>query len=220
MFISLLRLDPRSGRVRRDLANFYELHRTLMRAFPGRPPGGPGRVLFRLEPGREGGAVALLVQSEQAPDWSALPPAYLAAPAESKPFAPAFGAGQRLCFRLRANPAKKVGTTSKADRLAGEPRHNGRRVGLVREADQLAWLRRKGEAGGFRLHGVVVAAEGLTRGAKPDGETFLALPLFAARFDGLLEVTDPARFLQTLRKGVGPAKSLGFGLLSVARPEG
>ena len=41
----------------------------------------------------------------------------------------------------------------------------------------------------------------------------------AVRFDGLLEVTDPVKFLETLRAGIGSAKGFGFGLLSLARPE-
>jgi CRISPR system Cascade subunit CasE len=42
---------------------------------------------------------------------------------------------------------------------------------------------------------------------------------FAVRYDGLLEVTDPVKFLETLRAGIGSAKGFGFGLLSLARPE-
>lgn len=38
----------------------------------------------------------------------------------------------------------------------------------------------------------------------------------AVRFDGLLEVTDPGKFLETLRAGIGSAKGFGFGLLSLA----
>lgn len=38
------------------------------------------------------------------------------------------------------------------------------------------------------------------------------------QFDGLLQVVDPARLLETIRDGVGSAKGFGYGLLSVARP--
>ena len=40
--------------------------------------------------------------------------------------------------------------------------------------------------------------------------------LRSARFDGILEVTDPAAFAATIAAGIGPAKAFGFGLLSVA----
>jgi CRISPR system Cascade subunit CasE len=220
VFLSRLLLNPSCRQARADLANCHDLHRTLWRAFPDQADGGPGRVLFRLELARDTGTASVLVQSEKPPDWAALSREYLLRPAESKPFAPAFAAGQRLQFRLRANPATKTGTTSKADRLAGKPRCNGRRVGIVHEEEQVGWLRRKGEAGGFRVHGVTVVPEGLTQGFKTANEVCVTLPLLAARFDGLLEVTDPDRFLQTVEEGVGPAKGLGFGLLSLARAEG
>ncbi|NUQ01432.1 MAG: type I-E CRISPR-associated protein Cas6/Cse3/CasE, partial [Armatimonadetes bacterium] len=35
-------------------------------------------------------------------------------------------------------------------------------------------------------------------------------------FEGLLIVTDPPRFCEALRRGIGPAKAFGCGLLSVA----
>jgi CRISPR system Cascade subunit CasE len=36
-------------------------------------------------------------------------------------------------------------------------------------------------------------------------------------FDGVLRVTDPALFTQSLAAGIGAGKAWGFGLLSVAR---
>ena len=35
-------------------------------------------------------------------------------------------------------------------------------------------------------------------------------------FEGLLQVTDPDAFRQTLIRGIGSGKSFGFGLLSIA----
>jgi CRISPR system Cascade subunit CasE len=176
-------------------------------------------VLFRVDLDRASGGAAALVQSDKPPDWFALPAGYLRE-VQAKAFDPAFAAGQRLAFRLRANPTKKIGTTSKADRLAGKHKDHGQRVGLCREEEQVTWLRCKGGAGGFRVHAVTAAPEGLARGRKQAGEVGLCLTLYGVRFDGLLEVTDPERFLQTVRDGVGPAKGFGFGLLSLARPEG
>jgi CRISPR system Cascade subunit CasE len=218
MHLSRLVLNPYAPQKRRDLADLYLLHRTLARAFPAAVAGGPGRVLFRVDPEPASGAAAVLVQSEKEPDWGALPEGY-AASVESKPFAPAFVAGQRLAFRLRASPSKKVGTTSKADRQAGKPKNNGRRVGLLTEDEQRAWLARKAEAGGFQVLDVAVTRErpaggNFLRVGKPDHE----LTLVVVRFDGLRAVVGPDRFLQTLREGVGAAKGFGFGLLSLALP--
>jgi hypothetical protein len=43
------------------------------------------------------------------------------------------------------------------------------------------------------------------------------LNLIAVRFDGQLQVTDPVTFSDTLERGIGSGKGLGFGLLSLAR---
>src|SRR5436309_1563961 len=110
----------RSRQARRDLAQPYEMHRTLLRAFPGQVAGGPGRVLFRVDADHESGAATVLIQSAKQPDWSALTVDWLVRPFEQKPFEPVFAAGQRLVFRLRANPTKKSGTGSKTERLAGK----------------------------------------------------------------------------------------------------
>lgn len=235
MFLSRLTLNPRDPQARFDLARPYEMHRTLWRGFPG---GEPRRILFRVDADRRGGPPVVLVQSDRQPDWAALPAGYTARVPEAKAFDPVLRAGQRLRFRLRANPTKRV--------AAGNPRLGavaaGKRVALCSEGDQLRWLLRKAGKGGFRVPGdwvsksdperraadwgpdfadgnwypnfrVDVAPEGRARNDKPghrDG-AFLAV-----RFEGVLEVTDPDRFVTTIREGVGSAKGYGFGLLSVA----
>jgi CRISPR system Cascade subunit CasE len=103
----------------------------------------------------------------------------------------------------------------------------GKRVAIVVEADQIAWLLRKGMAGGFRIPG-----EWVERGGRrlpnfrvdviPEGAVWCGKAghrdgrFVAARFDGILEVTDPAVFRKTVEHGIGSGKSFGFGLLSVA----
>jgi CRISPR system Cascade subunit CasE len=100
-------------------------------------------------------------------------------------------------------------------------------VELSREEDQLAWLARKGEQGGFRLIGVDVQPElpdtrvstaEKVRGRRPAHDDTAPMPLRfgAVVFEGRLEVTDRATFLGTLRNGIGSGKAFGFGLLSVA----
>ncbi|MDI6450514.1 type I-E CRISPR-associated protein Cas6/Cse3/CasE [Anaerobaca lacustris] len=42
------------------------------------------------------------------------------------------------------------------------------------------------------------------------------ITLFGVRYEGILEVTESRTFFQTLCSGVGPAKGLGMGLLSIA----
>lgn len=235
MFLSKLTLNPRDRQVRSDMARPYEMHKTIWNRFPTLrrdPTKGENldRILFRVDTDRHGGNPFVLVQSEIEPDWTSLPAGYLARPAESKPFEPLFAVGQRLRFRLRANPTKKEGGSTKSERLAGVKK-NGKRIALSHENDQIAWLLDKGQQGGFTTPGqwrdqdrvkipdfrVDVVPEGWIRCGKEghrDGE------FFAVRFDGVLSVTDLALFRKTLQQGIGSAKGFGFGLLSIAPAEG
>ena len=74
MYLSRLILNPRNRRVQREIADPYQMHRSLMKAFPDDLDQDAERVLFRLErPSRTGarhGGLALLVQSLNLPDWS------------------------------------------------------------------------------------------------------------------------------------------------------
>ena len=213
LYLSRLVLDARSRRVQRELANPYELHRTVMEAFGDGCRSDGERVLYRVDPLAGDTALALLVQSRGAPDWSFLqtePGArgYLADGWGENPavkrFAPRFEAGQTLAFRLRANPTV---------------RRAGKRLGLLREEEQLAWLRRKGEAAGFEPLWVQVCQEQMLAGTLRRDGAVHPLKLLSVRFDGCLRVRDPARLAEALAAGVGSGKGFGFGLLSLARME-
>lgn len=231
LFLSRLMLDLHSRQVRYELTQPYEMHRTLMRAFPqavSKQTGARAQfdVLFRADVNETCQRVTVIVQSAAQPDWSELPREYVVDSPESKPFDPPFTVGQRLRFRLRANPTKKIESASKTERLAGVKK-NGKRIGLFQENELVAWLLDKGQHGGFTIPGkwreengvripdfrMEVIREGWVRCGKEghrDGE------IFAVRIDGLLTVTDPVVFRQTLAQGIGPAKAFGFGLLSIA----
>ncbi|NLJ34802.1 MAG: type I-E CRISPR-associated protein Cas6/Cse3/CasE [candidate division WS1 bacterium] len=211
MYLSRLILDPRSRRVRSELAAAYEMHRTLMQGFPASLPADE-RVLFRVDVDRRSGVPVVLVQSRHRPDWSLLASAerYLLDVSDRGLLNPdckavhlSLTGGQLLGFRLRANPAYKRG---------------GKRLAWLTEPEQLRWLERKGHEGGFRVMAVTVIPEGWQESSKGDGVTRLQLKHYSVRFDGHLRVTDPQVFLETIASGVGPAKGLGFGLLSVAPP--
>jgi CRISPR system Cascade subunit CasE len=227
VFLSKLVLNSRDRRARCDLARPYDMHRSLMNAYPHARVKDRCDLLFRVEPSRLG-PPAVLVQTRNRPDWSDLPAGYLAQEPDCKSLELAVTPGQRLRFRLRANPTKRV--AAKNEHLGGVMA--GRRVGLTTEAEQLRWLLRKAAAGGFRIPGawvdaadpetgkpmhlpnfrVDVVPDGRARNDKPDyGGEFLAV-----RFDGVLVVTHPDLFRATVAAGVGSAKAFGFGLLSVA----
>lgn len=246
MHYSRLILNPRSRAVRRDLADAFQMHRTVMSAFPqlserDRRDPDSGSILWRVDDDRRSGVTMLIVQSELAPDWQPLldrQPDYVASPLgtdlpplDTKERQLALAAGQLLSFRLRANPTKR----RKAD---------GRRIGLTTEEEQLAWLQRKAndekQPSGFRLRSVVVIPEeppgprrspqlknahdedsSIGTGASVATAVQVAQKMthLAVRFEGVLQVVDPVAFQQTLRRGIGSAKGFGFGLLSIARCE-
>lgn len=242
MYLSRLILDLGSSAVRRDLGDCQALHRTIMSAFPESLSAGAARsaagVLYRIEPPTRSRAVALLVQSRIAPDWSRLPEGYLAGANghQENPACKSVGAyydalqaGDVLTFRLRANPTKKIDTKSGADGA----RRNGKRVELRAEAERLAWLGRKAEQSGFELLGVQARAdvpdvltmpEDKLKGRRPrlgPGEAADSehrLTFGAALFEGRIRIYGVAAFRRALEEGIGPGKAYGFGLLSIARP--
>lgn len=149
-----------------------------------------------------------------------------------KPFAPALRWGDRLRFALRANP---VVTRKDA---AGKPhRHDvvmdaflragigpGARAERRWEVLQSAgrrWLEACGQRHGFRLLDAGEAASEL----RVDGYDQRVVPRPRAKpavfsvvdFEGILAITDPARFLAALLRGFGKAKAWGCGLMLIRR---
>lgn len=167
--------------------------------------------LFRIDPSRHGAQI--IVQSATAPNWAYAFGNFrgvLAAEVQMRAFAPSFTTGQRLQFRLEANPTRRIDTKSAPD---GTRRH-GRRV-PVAASNCIEWLRRFERDSGFTLDPQEVRLEcGAARARKSvDAEEGAAY--FAARFEGLLTVDDPEAFARKLVAGFGSAKAYGFGLMSV-----
>jgi CRISPR system Cascade subunit CasE len=241
IFLSRLQLDPLSRRAQTELARPYEMHRTLCHAFPSLAGDEwtAARVLFRVDD--DGGRLRLLVQSKHEPDWHAFTrhlggSRYLLTPPQVKEWQPQFRAGQTLRFRLIANPTFRPKKEDGSD---------GERRGLYREYERLDWLARQSGRCGFVLPQVRTAlkrnGEPLTFRGRSHDELVLDLPtcqvieindgrrsplpdrkiqFSAARFDGVLQISNVDLFTRALENGIGPAKGFGFGLLSVAPTEG
>lgn len=204
MYLTRLTLDPRSAQARRDLADAYDMHRTLVRAFVAGEQGTPTRFLWRLEPGANPWASpTVLVQSSESGNWDALQalPGYLQRPAESKglDLSELVQPQQQYRFRLLANP-----TVSRA----------GKRYGLPGEAEQLAWLQRQGERHGFDVKSALVSASDVLDSQRKDSASIMVQ---RACFEGLLQVSRADDLRLALVNGIGPAKAFGCGLLSMAR---
>ena len=198
-----MRLNPKNKRVIKELASIYQLHKTLLTAFPDKENGGPGRVLYRIDMDREQRLPEILVQSIKEPNWANLnvDGQYLLSDVQIKEFNPTFRDGQIFLFRLHANPTVK---------------RDGKRLGILKDEDQVSWLMKKGEHGGFNILDVRIIPHGFHHSQRTDGKmTFLGV-----RYEGTLQVIDPEKFLTTLESGIGSAKGFGFGLLSIVPVRG
>jgi CRISPR system Cascade subunit CasE len=221
MFLHRIHLNPRCREARRDLADPYQLHATLCRAFsPPEHKCPEGEILWRLEPEtRSDGCPRVLVQSRTLPNWDGIgvkdwlaeadPPIDLKSRLKLEDLTP----GQRFRFRLRANPCVT---------------RNGTRQGLLQLVDQEQWITRKGKLHGFTLPqlpafdlseaerarvDVRISQERMLTGRQHNGNS---IRIFSVLYDGVLTVTDVSAFAKVLQTGIGHGKALGLGLLSVA----
>ena len=149
MYLSRLILNPRYAPGPSELAEPYEMHRSHHDGLPGRPEPGEERVLFRVDERPRTAGSTLLVQSCDVPDWSWL--------AEERVRA-------AICCRWpEPNPAVKpfdlhsVAGTNARRSVCGQTRLSRRKregrprtQGLLDEDEQISWLVRKAEAGGFQ----------------------------------------------------------------------
>jgi CRISPR system Cascade subunit CasE len=196
MYLSLLTLNRNHTQVRKDIANPYSMHQTLMHVVAA-----DARPLWRLEQADELASPRLLVQTKAVPDWEELLlrfPGY-AELAEDTPkaFHLHLHESQTLRYRLYANPTVT---------------REGKRLGLYREEEQLAWLDTRLRSAGADVQRAMVTRRGKVVIRRPNSTVTLA----AGQFDGVLVVANPELLLQAVTKGLGHAKAFGFGLLSLA----
>lgn len=229
MYLSSVRLDL-NRLTRAELFDVleggaYTAHQLLWRLFPGVPKG-ERPFIFRQEieedaNGKGAGLPRFYVGSACAPE-----------PIEGfevqcKPFAPQLAKGERLAFRLRANPsiAKPMGQgrrSKRADVLmdARYPFPKGERTSqaCTQAMDDAAreWLASRAPSWGFHLP--VAPEVGAYRQHALPKDKGRPIRFSSVDYEGLLEVTDPGRLIETLAHGVGRAKAFGCGLMILRRP--
>lgn len=221
MFLNRIHLNIRCREARHDLADPYEMHCTLCRAFSTPDRKCPeGEFLWRVEPESDiFGNPRILIQSRDIPDWKRIgvedwlvnfdPAINLRASLKLDAIRP----GQRFRFRLRANPCVT---------------RNGKRMGLFLPEEQENWIVMKGLLHGFSLPSVSptgVSGEGrecpmvrisherVFQGRQHTGNMIC---VYSALFEGVLVVKEPGIFSKALETGIGHGKAMGLGLLSVA----
>lgn len=186
--------------------NPYEIHRVLWKLFPENADA-TRDFLFRVERlNREHAEV--LMQSGRQPVLSTHAAQILA----SKEYPLSLQTGQRLRFRLVANPVKTIYDEQGRTRYDGKPKKC--RVPLIREEEQRDWLLRKFQSAAS--HDVLNIDTSLPLRFKKRRENRVG-KIQPVIFQGILRVNDTTAVMNLIKKGIGPAKAFGCGLLSLAR---
>lgn len=152
---------------------------------------------------------------------------------ETKAFEPSLAVGDRLRFRLRANPVmsdprpgtrrgKRVDPVARALAAVPKEQRAARRHEVTVETGQ-RWLAAQGERAGFVLAtnpagvGPAIAVDGADWRIVPRGKGRGPMTFSVLDFEGELELRDPASFLTVLARGFGKAKAFGCGLMLIRR---
>ncbi|MCU7850121.1 MAG: type I-E CRISPR-associated protein Cas6/Cse3/CasE [Candidatus Thiodiazotropha sp. (ex Lucinoma kastoroae)] len=197
MYLSEVLLNQSTG------VNPYDWHRTLWRFFD-LPSGTPRPFQFRVEQIKEKKALVLMQSSiplECEVEGTTVQ--------RQKQYLPRFVSGQVLRFRLKANPIKTI--RDEKGRLNRRGEIKSCRVPLFKEEQQIQWLVRK-LGSTATLSEVAISSREIIffRKGRRAGK------VVTATFDGFIKVQEPAIFTDIFYAGIGPAKSLGCGLLSLA----
>lgn len=147
-----------------------------------------------------------------------------------KEIAASFLSHRYYAFDLQANPVKTMvqrGPNGETLLRANGKRKSGKRVPLVKPDELRAWLIHKGKVrcrdqdtgldvpGGFRIveEKPLEISPMMENHFRKKGQSGYH---GGVQFRGILEVTDPERFIETYNAGIGSAKGFGFGLLLLA----
>ncbi len=145
---------------------------------------------------------------------------------DAKPFQPRLYPGDRVRFKLRANPVKQrdgqridaVYDTFNRERIAAEAA-GGRVPDRLEVAQRVGadWLGRRAERLGLRLAAETIQAESYTTERVFPGDRRRPFTLGILDLTGEAEVTDPQAVATALPQGVGKARAYGCGMMLIAR---
>jgi len=214
MYLTQIYLNPRKRQVRNEIANRYELHRTVMSLFPEKLSASE-RVLFRLEEDtyEKMECYRLLLQSETQPDLTPLIQKQLnLLEPQVKEFDPVLARGTKYVFKLRVNPVFKKTRPGKLSQ----------KMAIMENEKQIAWLQKRLGDGGASLLGANISQKewlsgSLHRNDDLDGPQAHELKIYTVLFEGTLRIEYPDKMAGCLKNGIGSAKAFGCGLLSLAR---
>lgn len=182
------------------LKNPYEWHREIWRLFPEKD--GENRdFLFRLEGiQEENKSLVVLLQSTVPPQQQSKLGRLISGPSPINFHSLQEGGVYR--FKLVANVTKKIKEADTRRPL---------RVPLMKEEEQIAWIKRKFENAADLLEVQIKINPALYfRKNQMKGK------LQTLTFEGFLKIINLPSTIRLLNQGIGPAKGFGCGLLSLA----
>jgi len=181
--------------------NGYEIHRELWRLFPGQEQ---RNFLFSVVERKFGGGAKVLLQSNDMPVALEDVKGKSAVVRGSKDLRGLnLPKGQRLRFRLVANPTKKIKDQNDPERSI--------RVPHIGEENKIKWLTRK-------LEGVARICHAESANLEP---VYFSKPghhgkIQPVLFTGVIEIENGDAFLSMMKDGIGAAKSFGCGLIQIS----
>lgn len=233
MTIQLTRLFLNNSNkyVQRDMVDCYEMHRSVLSMFDDITnvvEKSRTRILYRGERVNDyPNLTRLIIQSPVRPDWSRLPKNYLGSPPSDQESASTRDVetiyarlvqGDHLKFRMLTNPTK---TISNPDNRA-----KGIRTNISDNPECINWLIKKGSLHGFEImdHAsgpsqptpLTLRREVMQGWKRPHASNPTQMIFNAIMFEGMIRITNPDHFKQSLMTGIGHGKAFGFGLLSIS----
>ena len=179
----------------------YCWHQFLWKAFPERQ--GPREFLFRVDDhGLEYQIYLLSPETPLKQQWGEW---------EAKTIAPSFLSHKSYRFQFRANPVRRKHIPVEERNT----RKNGPFLPVSGEADLKEWLIRQGQNNGFEIEtGTLLVSPPTAVRFRKNG---VSGTVSQVDFSGILTVSDTDKFKAAFHNGIGRAKSLGFGLLLLAK---
>ncbi len=216
MFLSRLLLaegatgDPEFWR---GFSSEYALHRSVWEMF-GDHPERVRDFLYRLDHRRK--KPVLWTLSRRPPEAPAL------WAIDSKEMSPDLRPGDVLELAVRVNPVvtrdgKRHDVVMDRKHRTGwreQPRAERETQASLVQTALAEWFRARAERLGVRVLRILAEAYRVERFRKPSGKR---IQLGLCDLSGLVEVRDPARFLEVWAAGLGPAKGFGCGLMLIRR---
>ena len=183
--------------------NPYEWHRIIWEYFSG-GPNLEREFLFRLEDKvvNERDLVVIL-QSQQKMQTTAVGQSYVI-DGPTKIDVHSIQIGCVYQFKLNANVIKQIHDAENPERRI--------RVPIIKEQDQVAWLKRKFEKAGELANVNIVSKNNLFFKKKS-----VKGKLSTVTFEGLIKIHNTEEMELLLKNGVGPAKCFGCGLVSIKK---